>query len=1071
MSVDLPEDQVANKSSSLTSGVAGSIKFDWIFLLLSGWLVTGVYVDGWAHNHFNIIDTFFTPWHALLYSGFLAVTSFLVVALLRNHRKGYAWENALPPGYGLSLLGIAIFGIGGVADYFWHKLFGFEVELATLLSPTHLLLAAGGLLIVSGPLRAGWARADIADAADAPGTWKSALRALYSRLPLILSLTFVLSDLSFITSYAHPFVTLPATAPFHSSGLGQFSIYLNDLVEAGGVVSILLQTALLFGTTLVAMRRVRLPVGTFTIMLTINLSAISVLVENFFLIPAAVLGGLVADALFWYFRPSIDRPDALRLFTFLVPVSLFSIYFLDLRLFKSVWWPIQIWMGSIVLAGFTGLLLSYVFVSPLKQAAQAVSASFRLSRRKVIVGLASLSLAIGGLIEVENLLMRQTSSQANRSPFTSGPLPFYLYAYTTLVTLNVSTLQYYASSAVNRIAWSPDGKMIASGNADGTIQLWRAVRAAVASSAPIDTPLLTYRKHTGAVTDLAWLPGTTFIASASEDGTVQLWNTLSGAAHLVYRGHSGRVFSVSAAPDGRQIASAGQDRTVQIWDAATGLPISTYRGHTASVVAVRWSPEGERIASSSSDGHVRVWLASSGELLLTLKVDVGKSSDLPVEWSPDARSLATVAGGNVSTWNASTGLLLDQYVISSGSQSSGALNMAWSPVGGNVVTAQADGSVWVWAAPTPRNGLPNTDQAAIRMPSGNVTTLSGEGGGAIQSTIILSYGGYNAAATSVACSPDGRYVVAASEDQTVQVLDTTVGMTLLTYANKNVLPSATWSSDGRRIASAGNSGSILVWDAATGDTLLSYEEHPAKSSVTQIRWSPNDQQIASISSDGTMLVWNAATGATLLRRLQSGQTYTGVTWSDDGKHLALVNQDGQIQLLDITTARTLHATPQHEGGASSAVWSLDGKRVAIINTNGYVQVWDALNGAALLAPLVKYGLVQAVSWSPDGRRIATSQLSVVQVWDAGTGDIICTCDGAAYPITSISWSSDNRHLAFAGNQGVVVWDISTQTMLLTYQGMNWDSTQVPVVTWSPDGRRIASSSALGSVQVWLALAE
>src|ERR1700719_1783169 len=101
MAANPPEDQV--KQGATLKPVVGSIRFDWIMLLLCSWLLAGVYIDGWAHNHFTIIDTFFTPWHAVLYSGFLAVAIFLVLTLVQNLRKGYSWWAALPPGYGISL--------------------------------------------------------------------------------------------------------------------------------------------------------------------------------------------------------------------------------------------------------------------------------------------------------------------------------------------------------------------------------------------------------------------------------------------------------------------------------------------------------------------------------------------------------------------------------------------------------------------------------------------------------------------------------------------------------------------------------------------------------------------------------------------------------------------------------------------------------------------------------------------------------------------------------------------------------------------------------------------------------
>ena len=87
----------------------GGVGFDAVMLAVSSWLVGGIFLDGWAHSHLNLLDTFFTPWHAVLYTGGLAVASFLGATLVINHTRGLAWRRALPAGYDLSLLGMGLF--------------------------------------------------------------------------------------------------------------------------------------------------------------------------------------------------------------------------------------------------------------------------------------------------------------------------------------------------------------------------------------------------------------------------------------------------------------------------------------------------------------------------------------------------------------------------------------------------------------------------------------------------------------------------------------------------------------------------------------------------------------------------------------------------------------------------------------------------------------------------------------------------------------------------------------------------------------------------------------------------
>src|SRR5688572_21286684 len=190
------------------------LQYDWAVTALSAWLVGGLYLDVWAHNHDAGVESFFTPWHAVFYSGFLAVAAYLLGTWVKNIGRGYSWKRAVPRGYTLSLLGVAIFAAGGLFDMLWHLAFGVEVSVEALLSPSHLLLALGIVLIVSGPFRAAWKRT-----AGTP-------TGLVALLPMLLSITFVLSVFAGLTEYAHPFVDLWAAQ--RPEGARQLPI-LNEL--------------------------------------------------------------------------------------------------------------------------------------------------------------------------------------------------------------------------------------------------------------------------------------------------------------------------------------------------------------------------------------------------------------------------------------------------------------------------------------------------------------------------------------------------------------------------------------------------------------------------------------------------------------------------------------------------------------------------------------------------------------------------------------------------------------------------------------------------------------------------
>jgi hypothetical protein len=230
--------------------------YDWTVVALSFWFLGGLVLDGWAHNHIPELESFFTPWHAVFYSGFLAIAGFLTATLVRNHAKGYPWRSAMPPGYELAMLGVLIFMAGGIGDMVWHELFGIEANVEALLSPTHLTLALGATLFVSGPWRAGWRR--LADEDKHKPGW-------VVLFPQLLSLTLLLSLWTFMTQFAHPLVE-----PWAAAGFRPRSQNFPFLRQSLGIASILLQTAVLMGLVLLTVMRWLLPFGSLLLMFTLN---------------------------------------------------------------------------------------------------------------------------------------------------------------------------------------------------------------------------------------------------------------------------------------------------------------------------------------------------------------------------------------------------------------------------------------------------------------------------------------------------------------------------------------------------------------------------------------------------------------------------------------------------------------------------------------------------------------------------------------------------------------------------------------------------------------------------------
>ena len=172
----------------LAQWVAAPSVAPWLLMPAFVWFVGGLYLDGWAHNHGKVDNTFFTPWHAVFYSGYLAVSIVLAVLVWASWMRGEHWQRALAGPYRLAIVAAPGFGMAGVADLWWHTTYGFEAGIDLLLSPPHLALATSMACICLAPART-----------DNPQG------SVWARVPALLSILSAWSIATFILQFNHPF--------------------------------------------------------------------------------------------------------------------------------------------------------------------------------------------------------------------------------------------------------------------------------------------------------------------------------------------------------------------------------------------------------------------------------------------------------------------------------------------------------------------------------------------------------------------------------------------------------------------------------------------------------------------------------------------------------------------------------------------------------------------------------------------------------------------------------------------------------------------------------------------------
>ncbi|GIJ72834.1 hypothetical protein [Virgisporangium ochraceum] len=325
---------------------------DLVTVMLASLLIGGSLADAWAHSNLaSELETFFTPWHGLLYGGFAATAAWTIwLAFRRRGGTPRWWREGWPAGYALGALGAVGFLAAGVGDMLWHTIFGVEVSLDAVLSPTHLLLAVAGTLLVTSPLRSWWAS----------GTTRS--RALTGLASLGLGSIFGVLLLSHTTAFrstaatrAYDFVT---GSPSHlEASYGSARYLATTLILLIPVLLVLRRRAVLGTATAVLGAIFIFQLAQFNFPATLTLAGIG-----------ATLGAFAVDVLAVRLD-AVRGPDAplrLPIVGALFGSLVWSGHLLGLAIGDGVRWPVELWTGNVVLAAIAGAMIGLVASPPSK---------------------------------------------------------------------------------------------------------------------------------------------------------------------------------------------------------------------------------------------------------------------------------------------------------------------------------------------------------------------------------------------------------------------------------------------------------------------------------------------------------------------------------------------------------------------------------------------------------------------------------------------------------------------------------------------------------------------------------
>jgi WD40 repeat protein len=616
---------------------------------------------------------------------------------------------------------------------------------------------------------------------------------------------------------------------------------------------------------------------------------------------------------------------------------------------------------------------------------------------------------------------------------------------------------------VRTAAFSPDGTLVLTSSPDGTARIWRADGRG-------DPVVL--RGHEGEVNSAVFSPDGALVLTASDDCTARVWPVDGAGPPRVFEGHDDVIYEAAFSPDGRRFVTASQDHTARVWRLDRPRQSKALRGHEDSVFAAAFGADATHVSTVSADRTARIWRVDSrarpavlrhpdphdiGVRIVSAKLSrdgkyvvthawrdatvriwpltdpehpiVLAEHEEPIESidvSPDSKLVVTAAGRTARLWNIAQPERPEFEYHHPGN----VMLAAFSPDGKLVVTVSADAT-----SPGPRR-LP---QKTARV--WQVDLLR-------RSALPRVLSGHEDRIAAAGFSPDGRYLVTASDDRTARIW----------RVDEDLVPvEALPRQPGERIFSASFGPRGLLVAATTNPDPASWQVRATTSGPGMFR--------PVIRVDRTLRFWCARGSDPCSVLARHDAQVLAAAFSPDGKLVATGYDDHTARIWSLEGVEPGPCTvlAGHEASISSVSFSDDGRLVVTTSRDGTARVWPLENPAGVTVLAGHEHAVVAAAFSPDGRLVATgSDDRTVRVWRLQEPHDVTVLRNHTNPLVTVQVSQDAKHLLTQCSDGTArVWrlDSGAEPPLVMHEQ------DIRAAAFSPDGERVVTASRDGTARI------
>jgi WD40 repeat protein len=581
------------------------------------------------------------------------------------------------------------------------------------------------------------------------------------------------------------------------------------------------------------------------------------------------------------------------------------------------------------------------------------------------------------------------------------------------------------TQAVQSVAISPEGKLLASASDDQTIQIW---------DLSARTNVVTLRGHRGAVNAVAFSTDGTLLASGGADKSVKLWEVARWAVVGDLTNHQGAVTTLAFSPDGKLLAAGTEGTGAKLWNISRREIVLQTEGKEGAARLVAISPDGELLATGGTDWSVTLWDLSTTKAVTNLYDQPGFTWGMT--FSPDSKILATTKSDCVLLWDVPKRRLLDKLRGHSGEVHP----VVFSPDGSKLGSGSEDTTVRMWDFATRQS--------------------------------IRNLKGHSRLVTALAFCFDGTSLLSSSADHTLRLWD------LRTNNEPDILRghidgvnAVAFSPDDKMLASAGIDRTVKLWDVSSGTNLATLTGHTGP--VTAVTFSSDGNTLCSCSLDQTIRFWNVRerqqvallqcpTELASLALSADGRTLvSGSGWWDD------LNSPSNLRFWDIRSRRLMASVSGATGMVHVLAFAPDATTLAVgLLGDTSLELLDVTSKQVVFSST---NLGERFAFSPEGRTMAvqdSTDWDRIALLDLGTGRTTAKFETQGNTMRWMAMSPDGRTLAVSyADASIKLCNVATGRVVVTLRGHEGFC---PHLAFSHDGQTLASAGNDKTVRLWRA---